>query len=79
MTRIDQPWICHPHPAVCRAVKGVFIYVSDFKRSLPDKLSKNFFAEPSQVPPSDVCSSLNLHEDWRIRTSQTSGELSVLL
>ena len=33
-------------------MKGVVIYVSDFKRSLPDKLAKNFFAEPSQVSSS---------------------------
>ena len=26
------------------------MYISDFKRSLTDKLSKNFFSEPSQVP-----------------------------
>lgn len=25
------------------------MYISDFKRSLVDKLSKNFFSEPSQV------------------------------
>ena len=30
-------------------VRGVTVYVSDFKRSLTDKLSKNFFSEPSQV------------------------------
>ncbi|KAK9817982.1 hypothetical protein WJX72_005319 [[Myrmecia] bisecta] len=30
-------------------VQGVTIYVSDFKRSLADKLSKDFFAEPSQA------------------------------
>ena len=26
------------------------MYISDFKRSLADKLSNNFFSEPSQVP-----------------------------
>lgn len=31
------------------AVKGVTIYISDFHRSLPDKLNKDFFNEPSQV------------------------------
>lgn len=31
------------------AVEGVTVYISDFKRSLVDKLSKNFFSEPSQV------------------------------
>ena len=31
------------------AVEGVTVYISDFKRSLADKLSKNFFSEPSQV------------------------------
>ena len=30
-------------------VEGVTVYISDFKRSLPDKLKKNFFSEPSQV------------------------------
>ena len=25
------------------------MYISDFKRSLADKLTKNFFSEPSQV------------------------------
>ena len=32
-----------------RAVEGITIYISDFKRSLADKLSKDFFTEPSQV------------------------------
>ena len=31
------------------AVKGVTIYISDFHRSLSDKLNKDFFSEPSQV------------------------------
>ncbi len=31
------------------AVKGVTIYISDFHRSLSDKLNKDFFNEPSQV------------------------------
>lgn len=31
------------------AVKGVTIYISDFKRSISDKLNKDFFSEPSQV------------------------------
>ena len=26
------------------------MYISDFKRSFTDKLSRNFFSEPSQVP-----------------------------
>ncbi|KAK9906671.1 hypothetical protein WJX75_005888 [Coccomyxa subellipsoidea] len=30
-------------------VEGVTVYISDFKRSLIDKLSKNFFSEPSQA------------------------------
>lgn len=30
-------------------VQGVTIYISDFKRSLADKLSKDFFNEPSQA------------------------------
>ena len=30
-------------------MEGVTVYISDFKRSLIDKLSKNFFSEPSQV------------------------------
>ncbi|CAL5227654.1 g10660 [Coccomyxa viridis] len=30
-------------------VEGVTVYISDFKRSLADKLSKNFFSEPSQA------------------------------
>ena len=30
-------------------VEGVTVYISDFKRSLTDKLKKNFFSEPSQV------------------------------
>lgn len=30
-------------------VKGVTVYFSDFKRSLVDKLAKDFFAEPSQA------------------------------
>jgi catabolite regulation protein CreA len=30
-------------------VKGVTIYVTDFQRSLADKLSKDFFNEPSQA------------------------------
>ena len=29
------------------SVSGVTVYVSDFKRSLPDKLASNFFDEPS--------------------------------
>ena len=28
---------------------GVQLYISDFKRSLTDKLAKDFFSEPSQV------------------------------
>lgn len=31
------------------AVQGVTLYISDFHRSLPDKLNKDFFNEPSQV------------------------------
>ena len=31
------------------AVKGVTVYFSDFKRSLVDKMTKDFFTEPSQV------------------------------
>lgn len=30
-------------------VTGVVIYVSDFKRSITDKLAKDFFSEPSQA------------------------------
>ncbi|GBF99110.1 hypothetical protein Rsub_11919 [Raphidocelis subcapitata] len=30
-------------------VPGVVLYISDFKRSLADKLSKDFFSEPSQA------------------------------
>ncbi|KAL3148597.1 Protein TIC 20-II, chloroplastic [Trebouxia sp. C0009 RCD-2024] len=30
-------------------VKGVTIYISDFKRSISDKLNKDFFSEPSQA------------------------------
>lgn len=30
-------------------VEGVTVYISDFKRSLADKLSNNFFSEPSQA------------------------------
>lgn len=30
-------------------MEGVTVYISDFKRSLVDKLSKDFFTEPSQV------------------------------
>ncbi|CAL8462350.1 g1883 [Coccomyxa elongata] len=30
-------------------VEGVTVYISDFKRSLVDKLSKDFFSEPSQA------------------------------
>lgn len=30
-------------------VEGVTIYITDFKRSLADKLGKDFFNEPSQV------------------------------
>lgn len=35
------------------AVKGVTIYISDFKRSISDKLNKDFFSEPSQVNHED--------------------------
>ena len=34
---------------MAHAVKGVTIYISDFKRSISDKLNKDFFSEPSQV------------------------------
>ena len=37
------------HCAHFCTVEGVTVYISDFKRSLADKLSKNFFSEPSQV------------------------------
>ncbi|MEW5301394.1 MAG: hypothetical protein WDW38_009609 [Sanguina aurantia] len=30
-------------------IDGITIYISDFKRSLADKLSKDFFSEPSQA------------------------------
>ncbi|KAK9861797.1 hypothetical protein WJX84_001140 [Apatococcus fuscideae] len=30
-------------------VKGVTVYITDFKRSLADKLAKDFFSEPSQA------------------------------
>ena len=30
-------------------IQGVVVYLSDFKRSLADKLSKDFFSEPSQA------------------------------
>ena len=42
-----------------RGVQGVTIYISDFKRSLSDKLAKNFFSEPSQVRES-----LPLNSSW---------------
>jgi catabolite regulation protein CreA len=32
-----------------RDLPGVTVYVSDFKRSITDKLSKDFFSEPSQA------------------------------
>lgn len=32
-----------------RDLPGVTVYISDFKRSITDKLSKDFFAEPSQA------------------------------
>ncbi len=35
---------CHSH-----AVENVVIFISDFKRSLADKLAKDFFSEPSQA------------------------------
>lgn len=31
------------------AVQGVTIYISDFTRSITDRLAKDFFDEPSQV------------------------------
>jgi hypothetical protein len=31
------------------AVPGVTLFISDFKRSIVDKLAKDFFSEPSQV------------------------------
>ena len=31
------------------AVKGITVYITDFKRSLADKLAKDFFSEPSQA------------------------------
>ncbi len=37
---------------------GVRLYISDFKRSLPDKLAKDFFSEPSQasrLQPRQLC------------------------
>ena len=51
-----------------RAVPGVQLYISEFKRSLTDKLAKDFFSEPSQVRvaftrrPSCLCGSSSL---WR--------------
>jgi hypothetical protein len=46
------PSSTHPPPTLTHtgaAVPGVTLYISDFKRSLVDKLQKDFFAEPSQV------------------------------
>ena len=36
-------------------MQGVTIYISDFKRSLTDRLAKDFFDEPSQVLPLACC------------------------
>ena len=41
MVALNQPFLA--------AVKGVTVYITDFKRSLADKLAKDFFSEPSQV------------------------------
>lgn len=38
-----------PPCSFCLAVKGITVYITDFKRSLADKLAKDFFSEPSQV------------------------------
>ena len=35
--------------AQCLQVKNVALYISEMQRSFTDKLSKNFFNEPSQV------------------------------
>lgn len=40
---------CHVARVPLHAVSGVTLYFSDFKRSLTDKLAKDFFTEPSQV------------------------------
>ena len=56
MAEWTYPWCRHlAHCAPFCAVEGVTVYISDFKRSLADKLSKNFFSEPSQVIPELRC------------------------
>ena len=39
----------HANRVLAPAVPGVTVYISDFKRSIADKLKKDFFSEPSQV------------------------------
>ena len=46
---VGQSLVALLRHACGRAVEGITIYISDFKRSLADKLSKDFFTEPSQV------------------------------
>jgi hypothetical protein len=41
--------IAHLCLHTANAVPGVTLFISDFKRSIVDKLAKDFFSEPSQV------------------------------
>lgn len=34
---------------VCAQVKGVTLYVSDFRRPLTERITKDFFSDPSQT------------------------------
>jgi catabolite regulation protein CreA len=56
-------------------VEGITIYISDFKRSLADKLAKDFFTEPSQA--SVTCAAtgpVRIKDMSRIRGSE-GGEV----
>lgn len=50
-------------------VPGVTLYISDFKRSIADKLAKDFFSEPSQV---------RCRASSRIGALEVSGKVALL-
>ncbi|GFH13884.1 uncharacterized protein HaLaN_09847 [Haematococcus lacustris] len=49
VTAIDDPEGGLQPRHIAHSVDGLTIYISDFKRSIVDKLAKDFFTEPSQA------------------------------
>ncbi|KAK9842942.1 hypothetical protein WJX74_004679 [Apatococcus lobatus] len=52
-------------------VKGITVYITDFKRSLADKLAKDFFSEPSQASVTcAITGAISVADERQLRGSE---------